>query len=135
MTARGCGCLTKALQRPGAPAGLGNERLEGARSRSLTIRCAWLALAPAAEGQDVGGALAREVLPGPRSEIEYYNGDLSERCWSGRRPPSAHQDTTSRLIRMDGCAGEGIEVARVALAGLRFEGRRADAQHDERFQR
>jgi len=41
----------RALQRPGARAGLGIERLEGSMSRSLTIRFAWRALAPAAEGQ------------------------------------------------------------------------------------
>jgi hypothetical protein len=41
----------KALQRPGAPAGLNIERLEDSMSRSLTIRIAWRALAPAAEGR------------------------------------------------------------------------------------
>jgi len=41
----------KALQRPGALAGLRNERLEESMSRSLTRRIAWTALAPAAEGQ------------------------------------------------------------------------------------
>jgi hypothetical protein len=34
----------------GRSAGLGNERLEGSMTRALTIRCAWMALAPAAEG-------------------------------------------------------------------------------------
>jgi hypothetical protein len=41
----------KALQRPGAPAGLNIERLEDSMSKSLTIRIAWRALAPAAEGR------------------------------------------------------------------------------------
>ena len=41
----------EALQRPGAPAGLRYERLEGSVTRSLTRRIAWMALAPAAEGQ------------------------------------------------------------------------------------
>jgi hypothetical protein len=41
----------RGLQRPGAPAGPGIARLEGSMSRSLTIRIAWMALAPAAEAQ------------------------------------------------------------------------------------
>ena len=41
----------RGLQRPGAPAGLRIERLEGAMSRSLTIWFAWRALAPAAEAR------------------------------------------------------------------------------------
>jgi hypothetical protein len=36
---------------PGAPAGLSIEWLEVSMTRSLTIRIAWMALAPAAEGQ------------------------------------------------------------------------------------
>jgi hypothetical protein len=41
----------RALQRPGARAGLRSERLESSMSRSLTRRFAWKALAPAAEGR------------------------------------------------------------------------------------
>jgi hypothetical protein len=49
------------LQRPGALAGLSIERLEGPMSRSLTIRCAWRALAPAAQAQ---GRSMRAIVKG-----------------------------------------------------------------------
>jgi uncharacterized protein YecT (DUF1311 family) len=41
----------RGLERPGAPAGLRNEHLEGPMSRSLTRRIAWMALAPAAQAR------------------------------------------------------------------------------------
>jgi hypothetical protein len=51
----------RALQRPGARAGLRSERLEGSLSRSLVIRIAWMALAPAAEPQ---GRSMRAIVKG-----------------------------------------------------------------------
>ena len=46
---RSAGLPNRGLERPGAPAGLRIGRLEGSVSRSLAIRIAWMALAPAAQ--------------------------------------------------------------------------------------